>query len=193
MSFEILVQDLHRKSRERIRALWQEAELEAEAFRSEKRNILEEEQKAVRGRLKEIRQEAVTPVLLEAEKESLRIRDVARKRLADRLQSLSSRMLGQLRSGDYGNLFACLAAELPEMKWQKVWVNPLDQELAGHFFPDAEIVGSKEVIGGFEALDETGEFRVISTLEKRFERAFPYILPILLKTVLERENAAAAC
>ena len=96
---------------------------------------------------------------------------------------LALRLLPRLRERDYPRIFSRLAAELPPIEWETVRVNPADAEIAGYLFPRARIVPDTAICGGMEALAEGGRIQVINTLEKRLERGWPELLPVLIEEV----------
>ncbi|WP_129128331.1 V-type ATP synthase subunit E [Geomonas oryzae] len=103
--------------------------------------------------------------------------------LARRLWDISVELLPALRDEGYPELFKRLAAELPQREWRMVRVNPQDADLAAGLFPDADIVADREISGGLVAVSPGEELQVINTLEKRLERGWPELLPMILKEV----------
>lgn len=104
-------------------------------------------------------------------------------RLARRLWDISVELLPVLRDEGYPELFKRLVAELPPREWQTVRVNPQDVELAAVLFPDVDVVADREISGGLVAVSQGEELQVINTLEKRLERGWPELLPLVLKEV----------
>lgn len=103
--------------------------------------------------------------------------------LARRLWDISVELLPALRDEGYPELFRRLAAELPPREWRTVRVNPQDVDLAAGLFPDADIVADREISGGLVAVSRGEELQVVNTLEKRLERGWPELLPLILKEV----------
>jgi V/A-type H+-transporting ATPase subunit E len=122
-------------------------------------------------------------ILAEAYRAARRIRLAAAERLAERLFKLALALLPHLRSGEYPALFAHLATELPPCEWETVRVNPADVEQAAALFARPRIVPDPSISGGLEALAEGGKMQVVNTLEKRLERGWPELIPLLLKEV----------
>jgi hypothetical protein len=52
-------------------------------------------------------------------------------------------------------------------------------------FPDTEIKGDDALTGGLEAIADNGRIRVINSFEKRLEKAWHAMLPILISDVYE--------
>lgn len=121
-------------------------------------------------------------LLAEAERTARRMRLAGTERLAQRLYALALKLLPTLCEGD-GDCFARLARELPSREWERVRVSPADRERAEALFPGAGIEAEPAISGGLEAWSEDGELQVVNTLEKRLERAWPELLPLLLKEV----------
>lgn len=165
----------------------EEAEAEADRLRSEaaaRLALLKE--KCAQEQAAAIEAEEGT-IIAEAGRTARQIRLAAAERLAERLLELARTLLPQLRNGEYPALFAHLAAELPPGEWETVRVNPADEALAAAIFSRARIVLDTAISGGMETLTADGEMQVVNTLEKRLERGWPELLPLLLKEV---ENCA---
>lgn len=192
MSQEILVQDLRQKSSDSIQEMWREAESRAAGLRAEKDKEFEQRRDEESGRLKEIVRTVTAPILLEAEKEALLTEDEAMRKLSERLYILAQKKLSQVRRENYENIFLDLVNELPPFDWETVTVNELDAELARTHFPGAEIRTESGIAGGFVSSGDKGKYRVINTLERRLDKAWPFVLPVLLKEVMGGMDAAPA-
>ncbi len=123
-------------------------------------------------------------IIAEAEREARRIQLVAEEKLAERLFELAHRILPKLRTGGYSAAFARLAAELPPAAREEIRVNPADAEAAVALFPTARIVADAAICGGLEGLVDGGRVQVVNTLEKRLERGWPELLPLLLGEIV---------
>lgn len=132
-------------------------------------------------------------VLLDAQNRVRMIRLSSEDRLSSRLYSLAASSLHMLRIQGYGDIFHRLVLELPSHVWRNVRINPEDSGLAQKFFPDAEIIPDSNVTGGMEVEAEGGGVRIINTLEKRVERAWPLMLPLLMNDIHRKvtENGTA--
>ncbi|MHB1348386.1 MAG: V-type ATP synthase subunit E [Desulfobulbaceae bacterium] len=192
MGIELLLQDLRRKSEDRLDAIRRRAESEAAALRAEQEKGLAAARELMAGEHAAAEREAAEPIIRTAEIDALRIRDEARRQMADRLAGTAREMLAEVCSADYPKIFAGLAAELPDLAWSVVRINPRDLALARRHFPGAEIETDPAITGGFVALREGGRHRVVNTLERRLERAWPYLLPELLREVEEGLDARPA-
>lgn len=105
--------------------------------------------------------------------------------LSERLYALALTSLHQLRSDGYAEMFGKMARELPALAWKAVRVNPADASLALKYFPDAEIVPLDTIVGGMDVMTEGGTIRVINTFEKRLERVWTDMAPVLIKEVYD--------
>jgi V/A-type H+/Na+-transporting ATPase subunit E len=192
MSFELLLQDLRQKSGQRVAAIWRQAKEEAAVLQARHEMELAADMELQERRLEEAAREEAEPIIQAAEIQALRILDNAYREVARRLSSLATEQLGGVRQVGYEGVFAELVAELPEGEWEEVRVSPLDLELAREHFPGAEITADKAITGGFTAQVGQGRHRVVSTLARRLERGWPFVLPRLLQEVEEVLDAASA-
>jgi vacuolar-type H+-ATPase subunit E/Vma4 len=179
-----LIEDLRRKAAEDSEALWRDAKAEAEKCRLEAAREIEDR------RARDSAQGAVTVRRLEeaaasrAQREAREILAKAATALAERLRGHARAELGRFRQEGADGLFEALATELPHRQWQRVSVNPADQQLARARFPQAEIVCNAGIAGGMVVEAEEGRIRVTNTLEARLETAWPDILPGLVEGIL---------
>lgn len=192
VSFEILISELRRKSDKRKAAIWEQARKEAGTARTEQEQKFEPVRRAGEAKIAEEEQRAAAVLIRAAEKEASARCDDARRELARRLFSLALEQLEQVREYDYGAIFERLTAELPPADWEQVRVSPLDEELARRAFPNAEIIPDETMRGGLDAVCDSGGFRVVSTLQQRLEKAWPYVLPSLLREIEEELDAGHA-
>ena len=132
-------------------------------------------------------------ILRVSDKQAYQLLAHTKKQLADKLHVLARAMLSDMRNNDYGQVFHLLAAELPNHSWQQIRVHPDDVAIAAQLFPNSKIITDQSISGGFVASGDGGGLVIINTLEKRLERAWPFILPKILKDVLatlDHENIA---
>lgn len=189
MSVEMLLEDLRRKSSQRVAAIRRQAESDAATLRAELEKEVAAAAELQASQLREEERIVAEPVIRAAEIEALRIEDDALRELGERLYAVATTELGLVRKNGYESLFETLVAELPEAAWAVVRVNPQDLQLARSRFPGAEILGDPKVIGGFVAESDQGCYRVISTLEGRMAKAWPLALPLLLRGIMEGFDA----
>ena len=187
MGVEELLTALRSEGEKRAGVIRQEAEAEAARLKDEAAAGLVRLKEEFQREQAKVIAAAERDILAEAECTARRIRLVGTEKLAERLYDLALRLLPRLREKDYPKLFSCLVAELPSAEWESIRVNPADAEIAGYFFPKARIVPDAAISGGMEALAAGERVRVINTLEKRLERGWPELLPVLLEEI---ENGA---
>jgi len=185
MSASTLIDELRRKSHEDLDSVWQKARTDAEGRRMAATQAFEEQRKQSAQELAAKAAEFERAAALEAEAAARGIRAAAKSALADRLHRLAIATLSDFRKSDYPRLFASLKAELPDRTWQRVTVNPADENLAKQQFPESKIASDPAINGGFNVECEGGRVRISNTLEARLENAWPEILPGLMKAVLE--------
>lgn len=183
MGAEELLAALRHEGEKKASAIREEAEAEAARLKAEAAGRLEELRKRHAQEQAAAGEAEACAILAEAERSVRRIRLSATERLAQRLGKLALALLPTLRGAKGVELLNRLAAELPPREWEKLKVNPADLEQAKALFPSAFIEGDPEVCGGLVAWAKGGELLVVNTLEKRLERAWPELLPLLLKEV----------
>ncbi len=181
MSSRELIESLRRSGDEKIRLLRQEAEQEAEAARKAATARLGEERKRYADRLSAATGEETIRALAEAGNKARTLRLAAEKVLSERLLSAARAAVHQLRGPMYPALFEKMVLELPSLAWNLVRVNPADVSLAKKYFPDAEIVPVETISGGVDVTIRDGTIRVINTLEKRLDRAWNELLPLMVR------------
>jgi len=192
MSKEVLIRDLQQKSSDRIKEMWREAEKNVKDLREEQNNSFTLFKSEEEKQLQELERSVAAPIVFKAEKEALLIVDEAMRKLSERLYAIALRMLPQLRKEEYPEIFASLVEELPPFKWEAITVNELDVELAKSFFPSVEIRTDPALSGGFTTSGDNGNYRVINTLERRLEKAWPFVLPALLREITGERDVAPA-
>lgn len=177
MGCEELIEALRKEADEKMREIRAEAEKEAEKVREDVSLRLEALQQD--NAAEKSSEEESARVLLEAQNRARMIRLTSEESLCARLYSLAAASLRILRGQGYEDTFQKLVLELPSAVWQKVRVNPEDLGLAKKFFPEAEVITDSSISGGMELEAEGGSVRIVNTLEKRLERAWPWMLPAL--------------
>lgn len=181
---------------ELIAALHQDGEAQIETIRRENDAAAEQIRAETSARLQQLRSDSdrklaaaiatETKGRLAAAAQRVRmIRLAAERELAQRLFALAQRSLKLVAEQDGESLFVSLAAELPPGGWEEVKVNPLAVDVARRLFPEAEILTDASISGGLEVSRAGGALRIVNTLEKRLERGWPEILPLLLQEVCQ--------
>lgn len=183
MGCKELIESLRTVGDERLKALRQDAEREAELIRAETAEKIE----ALRADFTRQRSLAtardVETLLAEVNRTVKRIRIKGERSLAARLYSLAYASLNTLRDSAYPEIFAALVLELPAFGWQMIRVNPQDLDLAKSYFPGVEIVADEGIAGGLETVSEGDQVRVVNTFEKRLERIWEDILPDIMREI----------
>jgi vacuolar-type H+-ATPase subunit E/Vma4 len=192
MGVELLLADLRRKSAERVAAIRSRTENAAAALRAEQEKELVAARALLAGQRTESERAVAEPITRAAEIQALRIQDDAYRELGLRLYGLARHELAGVRAAGYPAIFAAMVAELPEVSWDEVRVSPQDLALARRHFPGAEIKSDPAITGGFIIESGDGGFRVISTLERRLELAWPFVQPLLLRQIEEALHAQPA-
>ncbi|MHB8788882.1 MAG: hypothetical protein ACYDBT_03280 [Desulfobulbaceae bacterium] len=192
MGMELLLEDLRRTSELRVAAIWRQAESDAAALRAEQEKALAAARELLARQRAEAERAVAEPIIRAAEIQALRIQDDACRELGERLHGLARQELARVRQAEYPAIFAVMVAELPEVPWDEVRVSPQDLTLARRHFPGAEIKGDPAITGGFMAKRDNGGFRVVSTLERRLELAWPFAQPLLLRQIEEALHAQPA-
>lgn len=183
MGSEELLAALRHEGEKKVALIREEAEAAAARLRSE-----------AAARLAQLREESAQKQAgaVRAEQRAAAVeaghaaRDIllaAEQRLAQRLFTLALTLLPRIRDAEYPAFFARLAGELPSREWETLQVNPADLELAAILFARARTVPDPAISGGMDALAQGGRLRVINTLEKRLERGWTELLPLILEEV----------
>ena len=178
-----MIESLRLSGEEKIRLIRQEAEQEAKALQEAAAVKIEELRKNYADKLTSAEGDETLHALAEAGSRAQRVRLEAERGLSDRLYSIARSSLHLLRDNGYPAVFEKLALELPSFPWKLVRVNPDDVGLARKHFPGAEIIPVENTAGGMEATVADGTVRVINTFEKRLERAWSELIPLLVKDV----------
>lgn len=178
-----LIEELRRKGREDVDALWEKVKAEAAAYERDRLRGLEDQKKDGAQQAATKAGELERTAIGAAETEARRNIAMARAALADRLHTLALESIAAIGAEHDRDLFGALVAELPMRNWERVTVNPRDRAAARKAFPDAEVRIDASIGAGVEV--EQGPVRVSNTLEARLESAWPEILPALMKEIQE--------
>lgn len=183
MSSRELIESLKLAGEEKVRLIKQEAEQEAKALQVATAGKVEELRKHYAEKLASTEGEEALRALAEATSRARTVRLGAEKALSERLYSIACSSLHLVRDNGYPAVFEKLVLELPPFPWKLVRVNPADVDMARKYFPGAEIIPVENITGGVDASSTGNTVRVINTLEKRLERAWNEILPLMVKDV----------
>ena len=185
MGYVELIAALRREGEEQIEKIRSDAEREAERVKMDASARIERLREEYAERLAPLEAAQAKAILADAESRAASIRLAAESALADKLFLLARSSLRHLRDAGYDGLFADLVRELPPGEWRRVVVNPADMALAARHFPNAEITPDPAVVGGLEVSEEGGKISIVNTLEKRAERAWPELLPDILRDIYQ--------
>ncbi len=183
MGRDELVAALRRQTEEKIASLREEAQTKARDIRKEREDRLSRLQEELAATRREAARVEAEVVLRQADGE-IRDRTLQTEReISERLYRIAVGLLPDLRDENDGKSFRSLSEELPPFQWSTVRVNPADVDDARALFPDADVTGDKAISGGLEAGSDGDRVRIVNTFEKRLERAWEELLPILLRDV----------
>ncbi|MBI5666146.1 MAG: V-type ATP synthase subunit E [Nitrospirae bacterium] len=180
MGHEELIASLRKEGEEKVRAVRDAAEVEADNIRAAAAGKIEQLREEFRKREARLTKIEEDDIISSAEKKARTIILSAEKSLSDRLFNLALICLHELRRESYENIFSALVKEIPQVKWEEVRVHSADAGMARRYFPGSVIVPDDDISGGFEAALESGRRHIINTFEKRLERAWEEILPSLV-------------
>lgn len=181
MGYQELIAALHQDGEAQIETIGQETDAAAAQIRAEATARLQQLHSDSARKLATALATETKGCLAAAAQRVRMIRLAAERELAQRLFALAQRSLKLVAEQGGESLFASLAAELPPGGWEEVKVNPLAVEAARRLFPKAEILTDASISGGLEVSRAGGALRIVNTLEKRLERGWPEILPLLLQ------------
>lgn len=193
MSCKELIDSLRKAGDVKTRALWKDAEAEADRIRSEAKRTLEQLQADGAGRRASLAGAASAEALTDANNRVRSLRLAAEITISGRLYSSAVDSLRRLRDEkNYQEVFETLARELPSLDWRTVRVNPADEPLARVTFPHAEFIPDANISGGMDVSGEGGAIRIVNTFEKRLERAWEGLLPGLIADVYQEVSDGAS-
>lgn len=180
-----LIDRLRRDTQAAIDSAWREAQASADAVWAESERVCEQARADSERATAQRTAELVRRVLGAAERDACRVRTEAKAAMAERLRTLAISMLPALRDAAGPELFAMLAAELPDFEYDEIIVAPHDGDRARLRFPGARISCDAVVAGGIDAYAARRRIRIDNTLATRLEVVWPCLLPLLMREVLE--------
>jgi len=185
MGCKELIESLRKAADEKLLEIRQQAKGEVEELRREYSRRTEDIRQEQEAHLSARIRGATAGILSDAKSEALLIKLSSEKAIAERLFGVALDALKMLRGEGYERVFQALVKELPPLDWKTVRVNPADVALAGRHFPGATIVEDAAIGGGMDSMTEDGKIRVVNTFEKRLERAWEHMAPLLMKELHE--------
>jgi vacuolar-type H+-ATPase subunit E/Vma4 len=188
MGYQELIASLRKEGEQKIQAVRTETDAEAEKIRAETAGKIERIREEFRKEEAKLTKALEDDILSAAEKKARTIRLSAEKSLSDRLFTLALTCLHELRRERYESIFSALAEELPSAVWNEVRVNPEDVSMARTHFPASRIIPDNNIAGGLEVYTENKKQHIINTFEKRLERAWEEILPLLITDTYKKAS-----
>jgi vacuolar-type H+-ATPase subunit E/Vma4 len=185
MGHQELIASLQKEAGDKISLIREETEKAIEKIKTELSGRIGQLKEEYRKKEAADISEHEENIGLEAAQSMRGIRLSSEKRLSNRLLLLARSCLHTLRDEHYRTVFASLVKELPHGTWSEANVNPEDMALAREHFPDSEVHGDIRIIGGFVAVLEKGKICVTNTFEKRLERAWEDVLPLIMRDAYE--------
>ncbi len=186
MGAQELISALRKTADEQVRQIWNDAEAEAGKFKADAERRKEKLNTLAKGQPSAEAEEYERSVVRQAAMKARNIRLKAEAALSHGLYAKARASLPTLRQGHDHGFFPELTAELPALAWKTVRVNPADVDLASRSFPDAEIVPDETISGGMDVASQDEAVRVVNSFEKRLERAWPELMPEMMRDVHEQ-------
>jgi vacuolar-type H+-ATPase subunit E/Vma4 len=176
-----LIESLRAAGEGRVRALRAEAEQETAHIRAEAEKRIEALRNQQAHRQAEAAAERASRILAEANGEARLVRLRSERALAERLHARALASLPAVRNVGYEDVFISFVRELPSFAWRSIQVHPDDVVLARGHYPGAEVTAAPGITGGFIAVSEEDQVRVVNTFEQRLENLWEELLPDLMR------------
>jgi len=176
----------------RAREFWQQAEAAVEKRRKEISAELEHLRAATGRSLQAEETRLRKNLLLGARARATGYRLHAEAAMELRLLEMAGRVLGEMVGTSRHEIWQALCRELPKYPWTNLTVHPKDLDFARQAFPAAAIECDEAIVGGLAAADAKGSIRIDNSLACRLTRAWPDLLPSLMKALREQVDSDAA-
>ena len=183
MGYKELIESLRKETDNKVRQLWEEAEAEAEKERAELRTKAGQVKERFQKDLAQAVQECEEAVFREVHNRARDIKLSAERTLSDRLFPLAVSCLHELRNEGYADVFTKLVNELPAARPEEVRVNPEDVRVAQEHFPHSRILPDENISGGMEVMIQDERICINNTFEKRLEKAWEDVLPLIIRDI----------
>ena len=178
---EVRAREFWRQSEAAVDARRREIEAKLDRLCAEAGRTLQAAEKGLRNKL-----------LFEARARATACRLHAEAAMEARLLDLAGRVLIDMAGTSRGAVWQALSSEIPDYQWTNLTVHPVDLELARETFPSAAIACAEAIGGGLVAHDAEDTVRIDNSLPRRLLRAWPDLLPNLMKDLRERVDRDAA-
>jgi len=186
LGLDELLHTLRKNEQKQIEDIWQEARAEADSIRKHVTEAIAKITQEHKDQLTAACQKSVNTILAESEKKAREKKLLVYRDLNETLYQTAVKLLPELRRDDYENIFTELVNELPDIKWEKIIVNPADITFAARFFSEDVVLADDSFTGGLTAISAEGKIVVKNTFEKRLERKWAYLLPELIQDLKKR-------
>lgn len=186
MGLQELLNTLRKNEQKQIDALWQAAKSEAEKLRQQVDEATADITKKHSDQLASACKKSMRSIFSKTETNVRTKKLFAYHTLEHALLKAATKQLPALRKKNYENVFASLAAEIPDIKWEEIVVNPADSDLAAKFYRAKIIHTEPAISGGLIAIAAEGKIIVDNTFEKRLERQWHHILPAIIANLEQR-------
>ena len=186
MGLDQLIVSLKKSEQEQVAKLRWQMEAEAESIRKETAETIRQLTAEYDQQLLEAKQKEREASLAESDRRGKFCLLQAEQVLAKALYDEAGRQLSSLRNERYRDVFISLAAELPQHAWNSVTVNSQDIALARASFPNVRIQTDASITGGFVVETEHGKIVIDNTFEKRLDKSWASLLPLIMKDILEK-------
>lgn len=183
MGYRELVSHLQKEGGEKIQQLWADVKKQAEQVRSDAANRTGEIRSAFEKERSIKAGEQAESIISDSRRKARSLQLSAEQALAERLYETSRSILPSLRDDTYRDVFDHICREIPASDWSEVKVHPQDEAMVRGCFPDARIETDENISGGLGVIGNSGKTAVVNTFEKRLEKAWEEILPLIMKDI----------
>jgi V/A-type H+-transporting ATPase subunit E len=159
-----LIDSLKKNGQKQIDDIWQAAESEAEILRKQIAEAIADITKIHADKLASACQKSMRAIFSETEVKTRQKKLFAYQNLDQALRNAALKQLPSLR----------------QQKYEKIFVNPDDLQMAAKFFTANSLQPDSAISGGVLAETANGRIVVDNTFEKRLERKWPQILPQII-------------
>lgn len=186
MGLDQLISSLKKTEQEQVAELRRQTATEAEAIRQETAETIRQLAEEYDRQLLEAKRQERETILAESVRRARFCLLQAERILTKALHDEAGLQLSFLRNERYRDVFISLAAEVPPHAWDTVTVNSRDISLARVSFQNVRVQTDASITGGFVVETERGKVAVDNTFEKRLEKSWPGLLPLIMKDIVEK-------
>lgn len=183
MGHRELIESLRKDGEETINRLWSEVKAEAEEIDAETSRRIRELRETYKKAQEAAAEKEAESIISGVKNRAHIIKLSAERALSERLFPLALSCLPELRGSGYMDVFSLLVKELPHIHWKDVRVAPQDVDIAQERFPEANCIPDDTISGGLEVIRDDGRVSIANTFEKRLEKAWEDLLPLLISSI----------